>query len=219
MKTITDIIIRIFPFAAKYLTDIKARTELLLSVGLIINVGFAVYNLCTGLLYGSVWFGGVAIYYTMLCLIKFFLLIRGFDIRKKEIQKYSDLLICGIMLLVMNLTVTALIYQMIWQNRSHFYGNSVILVATIYTIIRLFAATYDSISLKKHNSPTLFVAKALSLSVALMSVFTLQSSLLDRIGIDSVTRRGLNIFTGTAVGTWGIIIAIRIILWANRKLK
>ena len=219
MKKITDIIIRIFPFATKYLTDIKARTELLLSVGLIINVGFAVYNLCTGLLYSSVWFGGVAIYYTMLCLIKFFLLIRGFDIRRKEIQKYSDLLICGIMLLVMNLTVTALIYQMIWQNRSHFYGNSVILVATIYTIIRLFAATYDSISLKKYNSPTLFVAKALSLSVALMSVFTLQSSLLDRIGVDSATRRGLNIFTGTAVGIWGIVIAIRIILWANRKLK
>lgn len=219
MKKLSKILIRIFPFTKKYVTDIKARTELLLSIGLVVNVGFAVYNLCTGVYYRSVWFGGVAVYYIMLCLIKFFLLLKGFDGKKDNKCKFSDLLICGIMLLVLNLTVTALIFQMIWQNRSHFYEKSVIFAAAIYTVIRLFAATYDSISLKKHNNPTLFAAKALSLSVALMSVFSLQTSLLDRMAVDLSVRRGLNIFTGTAVGIWEILIALRIILWANKRLK
>ena len=65
-------------FIESFLKNKKARTEIMLRLGLIINVGYAGYNLVTGFLYRSVWFGAVAIYYIMLCTIKFFLLHRGF---------------------------------------------------------------------------------------------------------------------------------------------
>lgn len=216
MNKILEFFVSVFPFSEKYITDIKARTELLLCIGLVTNVGFAVYNLCTGFLYRSVWFGGVAVYYIMLCLIKFFLIIRGFS-EKTSRKKYHDLLICGIMLLILNLTVSVLISQMIWQNKSHFYENSVIVVAAVYTVIRIFAATYDSISLKRHNTPALYASKALSLSVALMSLFSLQTSILDRFITHFGARRFINILTGLAVCAMELIIAIRVILWANKR--
>jgi uncharacterized protein with PQ loop repeat len=116
------------------------------------------------------------------------------------------------MLLGLNLTITALIYLMIWQNKAHFYSDAVIYAAAVYTVFRVCAAVYDTIELKKVQSPALYSAKALSISVALMSLFSLQTALIDRFA-DSSTKLPtvLNIFTGTFVGIAVIFIAIRML--------
>ncbi len=219
MKKLTKTLIEILPFTKKYVIDLRARTELFLKLGLTVNVGFAAYNLFTGVLYRSIWFGAVAVYYIMLCLIKFFLIARGFNPKTKNKSIYTDFLICGIMLLVLNLTITGLIYQMIWQNKSHFYSEAVIYVAAAYTVFRVCAAIYDTVNLRKLKSPTLYAAKALSISVALMALFSLQTSILDRLGFDNSLHRGLNIITGSFVGVTVIVIALRTILRAHRYLK
>ena len=219
MKNFTKRIINLFPFLEKYLTDVKARTELFLKLGLTVNVGFATYNLFTGAFYRSIWFGGVAIYYVMICLIKFFLIIKGFELSPDTPKEYKNLFISGIMLLVLNITITVLVYQMILQNKVHSYSESVIVVSAGYTLFRLSAAAVDTVKLRKLNSPTLYASKALSLSVALMSLFSLQTSILDNIVIDSSLRRGLNIITGSAVVVLVVVIAIRVILKAIKNTK
>lgn len=219
MNRFAEILIKLLPFTEKYVTDIEARTELFLRIGLTVNVGFAVYNLFTGVFYRSIWFGAVAVYYIMLCLIKFFLIVRGFGRTVSDRKEYSDARICGIMLLVLNLTITILIYQMILQNKAHFYSEAVIYAAAAYTVFRVAAAVIDTVNLKKLDSPTLYVAKSLSISVALMALFSLQTSILDRLKAADGLRRGLNIITGSAVGVIVIVIAIRTILRAHRYLQ
>ena len=78
MKKFTEFVIRIAPFTEKYINDIKKRTELFLRLGLAVNIAYALFNVFTGVFYQSVWFGAVAVYYIMLCFIKFFLLSKGF---------------------------------------------------------------------------------------------------------------------------------------------
>ncbi|MBE6782119.1 MAG: hypothetical protein E7540_05330 [Ruminococcaceae bacterium] len=219
MRNFFEFIKKLLPLGNKKLSDIKFRTELFLKLGVIINVGFASYNIFTGILYRSVWFGGVAIYYIMLCLIKFFLIYRGFERKAGDIKELYDFRTCSIMLLVLNLTIAILICQMIWQNKSHLYGESVIYVATIFTLFRLSAAIIDTLRLRKFHSPTLYAAKALSLSVALMSFFSLQTALLDRINTDMSVKRGLNIVTGSVVGVTVATIALKSLLKAEKHLK
>jgi len=219
MRNYFEFIKKLLPLGNKKLSDIKFRTELFLKLGVIINVGFASYNIFTGILYRSVWFGGVAIYYIMLCLIKFFLIYRGFERKAGDIKELYDFRTCSIMLLVLNLTIAILICQMIWQNKSHLYGESVIYVATIFTLFRLSAAIIDTLRLRKFHSPTLYAAKALSLSVALMSFFSLQTALLDRINTDMSVKRGLNIVTGSVVGVTVATIALKSLLKAEKHLK
>ncbi len=219
MKNFFEFIKKLLPFGNKKISDIKFRTELFLKLGVIINVGFASYNIFTGILYRSVWFGGVAIYYIMLCLIKFFLIYRGFERKAGDIREIYDFRTCSIMLLVLNLTIAILICQMIWQNKSHLYGESVIYVAAIFTLFRLSAAIIDTLRLRKFHSPTLYAAKALSLSVALMSFFSLQTALLDRINTDMSVKRGLNIVTGSVVGVAVATIALKSLLKAENHLK
>lgn len=219
MKFLTEKIIDTFPFCEKYVTNKKARTELFLRLGLAVNLAYALYNLITGVYYGSVWFGAVAVYYILLCTVKFFLLLRGFEPERKPLRALRDMRVCGILLILLNLTISVLIYRMIRQNSVHLYNGGVIFGAAGYTIFRIGAAVVDSQSLKKHFDPTIFAAKALSLSVALMSSFSLQTSLLDRFCDDSELKWVLNLFTGTGVAITVMAAALRTLLRANKELK
>ena len=117
MNRIFNTLIKIAPFTEKYIKDIKKRTELFLRLGLAVNIGYALFNVFTGVFYRSVWFGSVAVYYIMLCFIKFFLLNKGFD--NRGTKEYGDLLTCGIMLLILSVAVTVIIYIMIWKTHTH----------------------------------------------------------------------------------------------------
>ncbi|MEE0928151.1 MAG: hypothetical protein UIG59_03080 [Acutalibacteraceae bacterium] len=206
-------------FVKKCVKDAKTRTKLFLSLGLIINVGYAVYNIFTGILYGSIWFYSVAVYYIMLCTIKFFLLLKGFSKVGDKKGSLSDMKICGILLMVLNLSIAAIIYLTILNGTAHLYKNSVIWTAVGYTLFRIAAAAIDIRNLRHRFDPTLYSAKGLSLSVALMSFFSLQTALLDRFVPSDILRGGLNILTGTAVTAAVTVISVRRVIRANRELR
>lgn len=219
MKRFTKKLVRIFPFCEKFIVNKKARTELMLRLGLMINVGYAIYNMLTGAFYRSVWFGAVAIYYLMLCTVKFFLLLRGFDPKGDRRRALKDMRISGILLIFLNLTISLLIYRMIVTDSVHLYGRSVIIVAAGYTLFRIAAAIADRLGARGGFDPTIFTARGLSLSVALMSLFSLQTSLLDRLMESGRLRQGLNTLTGSAVAVIVLIIGIRTVMRANKELK
>ena len=153
----------------------------------------------------------------MLCFIKFFLLRRGFEKRGKK--EYADLFACGIMLFILSMAVTAIIYLMIWQGKSVKYGKLVIIVSALYALFRICAALIDTVRLKSLKSPTLYAAKALSLSVALMSLFSLQFSVLLFSPLDKKTRYFLNVISGTVVGVLTLAIAVLTIRKAYSVLR
>ncbi|MBQ5911148.1 MAG: hypothetical protein IIW94_03980 [Clostridia bacterium] len=217
MNKVFEILIKIMPFSEKYIKDVKARTKLFLRLGLLINVGYAVFNIFTGVFYRSVWFGAVSVYYIMLCFIKFFLLKKGFE--KRGRKEYSDLFTCGIMLLILSASITAIIYLMIWQGKATEYSRLVIYVTAAYAVFRIVAALFDTVRLRHLKSPTLYAAKALSLSVALMSLFSLQFSVLLFSDLDEKIRYFLNVLSGSVVGVLTTVIAVLTIRRAYRVLK
>lgn len=217
MKKVFDFLIQVAPFTEKYIKDIACRTQLFLRLGLAVNIGYAIFNIFTGVFYRSVWFGAVAVYYIMLCFIKFFLLRRGFE--NKGRKEYSNLFACGIMLLILSTAVTAIIYLMIWQGKAAKYGKFVIIISAAYAIFRICAALFDTVRLRHLKSPTLYAAKALSLSVALMSLFSLQFSLLLFSPLGEKTKYFLNVISGSVVGILTLTIAVLTIRRAYRVLK
>lgn len=206
----------IFSVLKRFKADAKARTEFFLKAGLTVNLLYAVYNILTGVKYGSVWFFSVAVYYILICLIKFFLITRGFSGGKRELL---NLRTCGVMMLLLNITVSGLIVLMIMQNKSHTYSLWVILWAAGYTLFRILAAIIEGIRLRKSLNPTMRAVKSLNLTVALMSLFSLQASVLDLVKADGVIKQHLNIFTGSVVGVLVILIALRTILLTERHLR
>ena len=206
------------PKISKYFYDVFARTELTLKFGLGVNAGYGIFKLSSGVFYRSLWFSAVAVYYLLLCVLKFYLLKYGFgsDTKHRELLSFRN---CSILLLLLNTTMTVIIYQMILQNKGSVYSTVILYASAVYTFFRLLTAIVDSKKLKKLDSPTLSATKALNLSVALMALFSLQTVLFERFGIENNLKQSLNLFSGTIIGGAVIIIAVRMLIKAQKEIK
>lgn len=196
-------------YTEKYLSDAELRARV---------------SLYAGVLYSSVWFGAVAIYYIVLSLIRFLLIKADCVFVKSADDTYchgwKSYRLCGILLLLLNTAMSGMAVQVIWCNEGYFYPGFVIYASAAYTFYRLTVAIIR-ISGRKISNPILLATKALDLSMALMAMFTLQTAMFASFGKDMTveSRRLMNILTGGAVCVAVLGIAFVMINVATKKLR
>lgn len=220
MKKIIKLITTKFPKSEKYLLNDTDRAELILKLGLGVNAVYAIFKLSSGIFYRSFWFGAVGVYYILLCSLKFYLLNKGFP--AEGISRRGQLVTlrnCSVLLLFLNLTMSVIIFYLIKQNKGFSYSDFVLLASALYTVFRLVAAFSDIVSFKRMHIPVLAAAKSVSMSVALMSLFSLQVTLLDRIKAEAILKTALNILSGTLIILAVISIAVTSIVKAEREIR
>ena len=213
--------------AARYLTERELRARVSLYSGTVINFVYAVFKLVTGIVFRSVWFGAVAVYYMVLGLIRF-LLVKG-DRRiiqldteeNRYLNEWKSYRACGWLLLVLNATMTGMVFQMIWQNKSYTYPGFVIYASAAYTFYRLTMAVIQMVKVRKSNSPLFSAAKALDLSAALMAIFALQTAMFTSFGAETTEemRMTMNAATGGCVCLAVVCIAVYMILRSWKAIK
>lgn len=209
---------------SRYLSEAELRARISLYLGTLINIGYAVLKLITGVVYSSFWFGAVAIYYMVLSIIRF-LLIRADrksvkltdDTYRHEWKSYR---LCGVLLLLLNTTMSGMVFQMVWQNKGYSYPGFVIYASAAYTFYRLTVAIIKICS-KKIVIPILLSTKALDLSMALMSMFALQTAMFASFGagMAAESRRLMNALTGGTVCFAVVCIALFMIIKSMKKLR
>jgi hypothetical protein len=159
------------PFGSRFLTEVNYRTMLFMYLGLVINLLYVLFDLVTCFRYSSIWSGAVAIYYIVLSLIHFFLLRTSRIIFKQEhgvkrqIQELHSYRLCGFLLFLLNLTMTGMVFQIIWQDKSYVYLGLVIYGAAGFTFCRLIIAIVNVVKFRKKNSPILTAEFCICLNV------------------------------------------------------
>ena len=220
MKKILKLITTIFPKSEKFLLNDTDRAELMLKLGLGINAGYAIFKLSSGIFYRSFWFGAVGVYYILLCSLKFYLLHKGFPAEGRSRRgQLVTLRNCSVLLLLLNLTMSFIIFYLIKQNKGISYSDFILLASSLYTLFRLVAAFSDIVSFKRLHIPVLAAAKSVSMSVALMSLFSLQVTLLDRIKAEADLKTVLNILSGSLIIIAVISIAVTSIVKAEKEIR
>lgn len=212
--------------AARYLTQRELRIRASLYGSTAINLAYAVFKLFTGIWFRSVWFGAVAVYYMVLCLIRFLLLQNDRKVRRMDspdarlLRQWWGYRVCGWLLLLLNAAMTGMVVQMIWQNKSYTYPGFVIYAAAAYTFYRLPMAIVRMVKLHRSNDPVFSAAKAMDLSVALMALFALQTAMFASFGAETsaFTRRLMNTLTGGTVCLAVVCIAVFMIVRSHRAL-
>lgn len=213
--------------AARYLTEKELRTRISLYSGTLINLGYAVFKLFTGVYYRSVWFGAVAVYYMVLCLIRYVLIREdrhSTQISTEEERRLHDWKSyrnCGWLLLILNAAVTGMVVQMIWQNKSYSYPGFVIYASAAYTFYRLTMAIIRTVQTRHGSNPVFSAAKAMDLCAALMAIFALQTAMFSSFGMEMTAEsRGLmNLLTGSAVSLAILCIAVYMIVRSTKILR
>lgn len=152
--------------------------------GLVMNLVYALFHLLMGYVSKSIWTGSQGAYQLVMALIHLVLLHYDHKMRKEEDPRrqqavgWNGFRACGVWLLILHLTMTGLVFQMVWNGETENDNQIVVIGVAAYTFYKLVMAVIRVVQYKKNASPLWGAARNIDLSEALMNLFTLQASLL-----------------------------------------
>ena len=215
------------PPVRRWRADAALRALVSLRAGLCVNLCFAACKLYAGIRFRSPWFGAAAVYYTVLSTMRFAVL-RGVrnappagpsaaPVRQmRGLRVYRR---CGVLMFALNLAMTAIAAQMVWQNRAYRYPGTLIYASAAYTFYCFGSAAASAVKAHRMHDPVHAAAKMLGLAGALMSVLTLQTAMLAQFGGDAAMRRTMNAVTGACVCSLVFCMAVFMAVRGNILLR
>lgn len=204
--------------------DVRLRVRVSLYGSFAWNSAYATFQLCLGLYHSSVWYYSLAGYYICLALMRFFLSKhtmkhKAGENMKKELTEYRT---CGIVFLVLNLALSAMVFLMIYQNKTAVHHEITTIALAAYTFTTLTTAIVSTVKYRRYESPVYSASKAISLAAASVSMITLTSTMLASFSdgtTDPMFRTYMLAGLGAAVAIFLTVMAIYMIVKANRQMK
>ena len=210
-------------FVIKWRSDERLRLNVSLYGTLIFNSIFAVFQLFLGIYNGSFWFYSLSAYYFLLAIMRFFLLrhTRSYgsaENMRAQLIKYSA---CGWILLFMNLALALIVFFMIYWSRTFVHHQIAVIALAAFTFTAMAVAITNLFKYKKYKSPVYSASQVISLAAALVSMLTLESTMLTAFGdVTDVLFRNLMIgLTGGGVSASIIFMAVYMIICGTKRLK
>lgn len=211
-------------YAAVWFSDARLRVNISLYGSLAFNTAYAVMQLRLGFYHGSFWFCSLASYYILLAIMRFYL-VRYTRLHAPgakmsvELKKYR---LCGIIFLIMNLTLSVIVFFMVYWDRTFRHHEITTIAMAAYTFTAFTLAVVNIVRYRKYNSPVYSASKAISLTAACVSMLTLESTMLTTFGdgtMDMSSRRIMLGVSGGVVSAFIIAMAIYMIVQSTRKIK
>lgn len=197
-------------------------TKASLYSSLLINLIYGIFELVIGIYYKSWWFVTFAVYYLMLCIIKISLVKNinnnnsSFSLKKE----YKKLKSTGIILLFLNLVLTGIVTLILAKNQVINYSGFLIYIVALYDFYLIISAIVNVIKYRKNDSPILIASKCVNLTVAMISMISLEVAMIYQFGNNESTFK--LIMTGSMGFTICLIntfMSIYMIIKANNNLK
>ena len=138
---------------------------------------------------------------------------------RSELIRYRA---CGIIFLIMNLALALIIFFMVYWNRTFEHHMITTIAMAAYTFTAFTLAIINVIKFKKYNSPVFSASKAISLAAALVSMLTLESTMLTTFADGTMTAIDKKIMLGMTGGVISLLIvamAIYMIVNGTKRLK
>ena len=211
-------------YARLWQDDTRLRVSITLYVTLIYNTAYALLQLGMGFWHHSFWFCSLSGYHISLAVMRFFLVrhTRGYLPGKNMLSELKKYRACGIILLVMNVTLALIIFFMVYWNRTFNHHEITTIALAAYTFTSLTVAIINTVRYRRYNSPVYSAAKAISLASATVSLLTLESSMLTTFNSgapDLTCRRIMLAASGVAVSAFIITMAVYMIVKGSEKIK
>ena len=210
-------------YARKWREDARLRVNTTLYGALAWNALYGVFQLWLGFYHHTFWFCSIGAYYICLGVMRFFLARHTTryapgERMETELKKYRA---CGAVFLVMNLALALIIFFMVYWNRSFKHHMITAIAMAAYTFTAFTVAIVNVVKYRKYNSPVFSASKAISLAAALVSMLTLESTMLTTFGDTAMTvvaQKWMLGATGGAISVLIVATAIYMIVIGTKKL-
>lgn len=144
---------------------------------------FALYNGFLGLYHRSVWNGSICVYYLFLLSIRGGILftekrVKGAENHRKESLRKRTFYITSVCFILMNLLLAVPILQMVYNQRTVRMGMIPAITMAAYTTCKIVMASVKVKKRKQSNNILTRELRILNFTDALVSVLTLQNTLI-----------------------------------------
>lgn len=210
-------------YAVLYTTDVRLRMNLSLLGSLVFNAMYAAFQLGLGLWHHSVWFYAMAGYYLLLAMMRL-LLIRYTgnhapgEQQEVEWKKYR---LCGILLMMITFALSIFVTYFIWNIRVFRHHEITTITMAAYTFTALTIAIVNAVRYKRYQSPAYSAAKAISLASAVVSMLTLENTMLTVFGQEKTGAYNQYMLGTSGVAVIFVVqgIAVHMIRKAGKNLR
>ena len=211
-------------YARRWQDDVRLRVNVSLFGSLAWNALYGLFQLWLGFYHHTFWFYSLGAYYICLGVMRFFLARHTTryapgERMRDELIKYRA---CGIVFLPMNLALALIVFFMVYWNRTFEHHMITAIALAAYTFTSMAVAIINFVKYRKYNSPVFSAAKAISLAAALVSMLTLESTMLTTFSdgtMTAVEQKWMLGATGGAISVLIIATAIYMIVTGTRKIK
>lgn len=216
--------IRAHRITAKLLENYDYRTLFFSACSLTLTLAYAVYNgviAVMGIM--RVWHGALAAYYIYLVCMRFGVLFyRGKrhsgKVERVELIEARKFRNCGILLVVVIISLSAAIFQMVKSNAGFERHGMMIYVAAAYTFIKIGTSIANFVKARREDDYTLQTLRNVNLADAVVSVLALQTAMLREFGAE-LDVGIFNALTGAGVCSVILALGIYMIVKGNIGLK
>lgn len=213
------------PIVNRYLNDNQFRAQVSIYLSLINNTIYSVFYAVTAFIQQSYWLMAMAFYNFALTAMRFMLaknyksIKKENDIKDRFIREFKSYRLCGILMLIMSATMTGIIELLIVDGKKA--GGEIVTIAiAAYTFYCFIIAIINVFKFRKQNSPILSASKNVCLARALMSLFSLQITMFSQFDSGKNTEQHImNIIVGLTVCLLCVVIAVSMIIKANKNIK
>ena len=206
------------PKIASLLSDEELRFKLGLYFEQLINFAYGIFKIVSGVILGSAWIGCDGIYNFAQALIQLFQILR----RKKAgtlLQQWKSYRFCGVLVLLMRLTLTGIVFQMINWNRAEEQGEILVIATAAFAFYKFTKSFLDIAKDRKHLHPVDSSIRMLELAQAIFAIFSLQASMFHTFGTGDSWENLMNLITGCTVCLLIVSTGIYMICRGNREIK
>lgn len=211
-------------FGAQFLEDYTFRTILTTMPSFIINVAYTVYNGVIGIVNQSSWFITMAVYYSLLGVMRYHAVNTGRKISRMKNQKLirkKELAVIktdGILLLLLNLALSGVVLLTIAKGRAKAYSEIMAISIAAYTFYKTTMAVINMVKVRKMQSHILITIRNIGVADALVSMLTLQTTMLASFqNTSNLDVNRMNALTGMAVCILIALLGISMIYYASKR--
>lgn len=183
-----------------------------------INFAYGIFKIVSGVILGSAWIGCDGIYNMAQALIQLFQILRR-RTAGTLIHQWKSYRLCGVLVLLMHLTLIGIVFQMLNWNRVDEQGQIMVITTAFFAFYKITTSFISIAKDRKHPHPVDSSIRMLNLAQAIFAIFSLQASMFHAFGTGERWEHLLNIITGSTVCLLIVSTGIYMIRRANREIK
>lgn len=206
------------PRLTAFLNDREGRFRLGLYFDQLINFAYGSFKIASGVILGSAWIGCDGIYNMAQALIQLFQILRR-KYAKTLTEQWRSYRFCGVLILLLHLTLTGIVFQMVNWNRAADQGEIMVITTAFFAFYKIISSFISIAKDRKHTRPVDSSIRMLTLAQAFFAIFSLQASMFHTFGTGEGWEQLMNLLTGCTVCLLIVSIGIYMIRRGSREIK